>query len=79
MTVITHILHSTLFYELEYEYVLVYGRITVSNSIMFYSDFKIAKRIDKNTQPSAENNFAEYLLNVAGDITGDILMQGINK
>ena len=45
MTVITHILHSTLFYELEYEYVLVYGRITVSNSIMFYSDFKIAKRI----------------------------------
>lgn len=40
---------------------------------------KIAKRINKNTQPSAENNFAEYLLNVAGDITGDILMQGINK
>ena len=40
---------------------------------------KIARRIDKNTQPSAENNFAEYLLNVAGDITGDILMQGINK
>lgn len=37
---------------------------------------KIARRIDKNTQPS---NFAEYLLNVAGDITGDILMQGINK
>lgn len=29
---------------------------------------KIARRIDKNTQPSAENNFAEYLLNVAGDI-----------
>ena len=45
MTVITHILHSTLFYELEYEYVLVYGRITVANSIMFYSDLKIAKRI----------------------------------
>ena len=39
----------------------------------------IIKKLDKNTQPSAENNFAEYLLNVAGDITGDILMQGINK
>ena len=36
----------------------------------------LAKRIHKDTEPSTENNASEYLLNVLGDVTGDILMQG---
>ena len=36
----------------------------------------LAKRIHKGTEPSTENNASEYLLNVLGDVTGDILMQG---
>lgn len=34
----------------------------------------LAKRIHKDTEPSTENNASEYLLNVLGDVTGD--MQG---
>ena len=34
----------------------------------------LAKRIHK--EPSIENNASEYLLNVLGDVTGDVLMQG---
>lgn len=33
----------------------------------------LAKRIHKDTEPSIET---EYLLNVLGDVTGDVLMQG---
>ena len=36
----------------------------------------LAKRIHKDTEPSIENNASEYLLNVLGDVTGDVLMQG---
>jgi hypothetical protein len=36
----------------------------------------LARRIHKDTEPSIENNASEYLLNVLGDVTGDILMQG---
>lgn len=32
----------------------------------------LAKRIHKDTEPSTENNASEYLLNVLGDVTGDI-------
>lgn len=35
----------------------------------------LAKRIHKDTEPSIENNASEYLLNVLGDVTGDVLMQ----
>ena len=40
---------------------------------------KLAKQIHKDTMPSAENNFGEYLLNVAGDVTGDMLMNILGK
>lgn len=39
-------------------------------------DDVLAKRIHKDTEPSIENNASEYLLNVLGDVTGDVLMQG---
>lgn len=39
----------------------------------------LAKRIHKDTEPSTENNASEYLLNVLGDVTGDILMQGFES
>lgn len=38
---------------------------------------KLAKEIHKDTEPSIENHSTEYLLNVLGDVTGDILMQGL--
>lgn len=28
-------------------------------------------------EPSIENNTSEYLLNVLGDVTGDVIMQGL--
>lgn len=34
----------------------------------------LAKCIHKDTEPSTEAS--EYLLNVLGDVTGDVLMQG---
>lgn len=34
----------------------------------------LIERIHKDTEPSIENT--EYLLNVLGDVTGDVLMQG---
>ena len=37
----------------------------------------LARRIHKDTEPSIENNASEYLLNVLGDVTGDVLMQGL--
>lgn len=36
----------------------------------------LIERIHKDTEPSIENNTSEYLLNVLGDVTGDVLMQG---
>lgn len=39
----------------------------------------LAKRIHKDTEPSTESNASEYLLNVLGDVTGDILMQGFTS
>lgn len=30
-----------------------------------------------DTEPSIENNTSEYLLNVLGDVTGDVIMQGL--
>lgn len=36
----------------------------------------LIERIHKDTEPSIENNASEYLLNVLGDVTGDVLMQG---
>lgn len=37
----------------------------------------LARRIHKDTEPSATNHWSDYLLNVAGDVTGDILMSGL--
>lgn len=32
----------------------------------------LIERIHKDTEPSIENNASEYLLNVLGDVTGDV-------
>lgn len=37
----------------------------------------LTKRIHRDTEPSIENNTSEYLLNVLGDVTGDVIMQGL--
>lgn len=37
----------------------------------------LAKRIHRDTESSIENNTSEYLLNVLGDVTGDVIMQGL--
>ena len=37
----------------------------------------LIERIHKDTEPSIENNASEYLLNVLGDVTGDVIMQGV--
>lgn len=39
----------------------------------------LARRIHKDTEPSATNHWSDYLLNVAGDVTGDILMSGLTS
>lgn len=37
----------------------------------------LTKRIHRDTEPPIENNTSEYLLNVLGDVTGDVIMQGL--
>ena len=38
---------------------------------------KLMEYIDKNTEHSIENNASEYLLNILGDVTGDVIMQSL--
>lgn len=38
---------------------------------------ELVKVIHEDTEPSASNHWKEYLLNVAGDVTGDVLMTGL--
>lgn len=55
---------------------MYYGREIRLNYSKLDELLVLAKRIHKDTEPSIENNASEYLLNVLGDVTGDVLMQG---